>query len=455
VSELLRTKPDAYRLYLLMEFVIAVNLGLVHTTVVVYRVEEAGLSPLHLALVGTVLEAAYFAFQLPTGVLADAVSRRASVVAGIAVLGVSFLMEGLLPLFAGIAAAQLVRAFGFALVSGAQEAWIAHELESRADAGPPLARVYLRGSQAGLAGTLLGTVLSAVAASARLGLPLLIAGGALLALAAALALVMPETPETPETLETLEARREPAARPSLRNLTADAAGNLSATWALVRRGAGVPLLLGTVLVLGAWGESMDRLSGAHFLESFDLPAFAGLGTVGWFGVIAFVATLLGLLATHVVGRRLDDLPAGGSGGGSSTSTLPVFRVLSVVVALLTLATLLFALAGSFAVAIAAYWAAMALRPACQPLINAWLVERAAARARATALSAKDMFDSAGQFAGGPAVGAVGSAVSLRAAMATAGALLAPAFALLLTVRVRAAAAPHGERDKHQTPEAHS
>lgn len=430
---LLRAKTGAFRLYLLMEFVVSVNLGLAQTTVVVYRIDEAGLSPLQLMLVGTVLEAAYFAFQLPTGILADAFSRRASVSMGIAVVGVGFLMEGLLPLFAGIAAAQVVRAFGFALVSGAQEAWIAGEIgEDR------LARVYLRGTQAGLAGTLAGTMLSAAVATIGLDLPLLWAGATLLAVAVLLWLTMPESQPAP-------ASRRKAGHHSLRVLLRDGADSVGAVWTLIRRGAGVPMMLGVVLFLGAWHESLDRLWGAHVLESFRLPPLAGLGTVGWFSLIAFVATLLGLLASQLVAQRLDESTQGGT-----------LRALLLLIALLMLATLVFALAGRFAVALAAYWAAMALRPAFQPLVNAWLVKRTDPRRRATALSAKDMCDAMGQFGGGPAIGAIGSAFSLRAAMAAAGAVLVPALALLLAglTRIAAPARPADDVlfEKHQTPE---
>src|SRR5262245_45819745 len=123
--------------------------GLVYTTIVVYRVDAAGLNPLQLVLVGTVLEAAYFVFPLPPGVLADLGSSRVCVQLGVAVLGVGLAVEGLLPNFAGIVAAQVVGALGYALVSGALEAWIAGEVGT-AD----LTRVYLRGSQAGLVGSL-------------------------------------------------------------------------------------------------------------------------------------------------------------------------------------------------------------------------------------------------------------------------------------------------------------
>jgi hypothetical protein len=52
--------------------------------------------------------------------------------------------------------------------------------------------------------------------------------------------------------------------------------------------------------------------------------------------------------------------------------------------------------------------------------------------RATALSAMGQADSIGQIVGGPAVGAIGTAVSLRAALLTGAALQAPAVALVVS-----------------------
>ncbi|MFB6549732.1 MFS transporter [Streptomyces sp. NPDC056405] len=418
----LRTRFEAYRLYLLMEFGIGVCLGMAFATVVVYRVEDAHLSPLDLVLLGTVLETAYFVLQLPTGVLADAVSRRLSIVVGIAVLGGAFVMEGLLPFFLGIAAAQVVCALGFALVTGAQEAWIADEVGQKG-----LTRVYLRGSQAGLVGTLLGTVMSAGVATIGHHLPLIFAGAALVVIAGLLFLTMPETRRADAAGEADPDTK--AAEP--KGMWRNAMDSLGTVARLIRTGPGVLVVLTVVLVIGVWHESLDRLWGAHFLENYSFPDLLGLNSVAWFSVMSFGATLFGLGATQVVNKYVDD----------ATASRTTLRMLFVLITLLMGTTFLFAFAGAFYLALVAYWAAMALRPSYAPLLNAWLMERTTERARATMLSAKDMFDSTGQFAGGPVVGYVGSAVSLRAALATAAAALAPALALLGYAMSRRVAQP--------------
>ena len=52
------------------------------TVSAVYFVQEVGLNPLELVLLGTVMEATIFLFEIPTGVIADTYSRRLSLIIG-------------------------------------------------------------------------------------------------------------------------------------------------------------------------------------------------------------------------------------------------------------------------------------------------------------------------------------------------------------------------------------
>ena len=72
----------------------------------VFLIVELGLGPLQLLLMGTALEASYLLFEVPTGVVADTVSRRLSVVIGLAGTGVAFLVLGLSASFAVAARAS-------------------------------------------------------------------------------------------------------------------------------------------------------------------------------------------------------------------------------------------------------------------------------------------------------------------------------------------------------------
>src|SRR5918998_64230 len=92
-----------------------------------------------------------YLFEVPTGVLADTYGRRRSVITGCFLMGSGFALEGAIPTFTAVLAAQAGWGVGYTLISGALEAWIAHEAPER-----DLGRVYLRGEQADYLGSFLG-----------------------------------------------------------------------------------------------------------------------------------------------------------------------------------------------------------------------------------------------------------------------------------------------------------
>ena len=375
-------------------------LAAISTATALYRVREAGLDPLQLVLVGTVLEAAAFLGEVPTGVVADVFSRRLSVCIGYALMGAGFLLEGSLPIFAAILLAQVVWGLGSTFISGAEQAWIADEVGEAA-----VGRVYLRAAQAGQVGALVGIGVGIGLGSLRTNLPILAGGAGFVALAVALALTMPER----------HFHRTPRGeRSTFRAMGETFAGGL-------REVRGRPVL-GTILLIaliaGAASEAFDRLWEAHLLAAFDLPDIAGLGPIALFGGMRAGALLLGIVAAEVVRRRVD-----------LERPLAATRALCAVDAALVLAVVAYALAGDFALAIVAYWATSLLRRLHDPLAAAWINRGLDPKVRATVLSMRGQADALGQVTGGPALGAVASAISIRAALAAAGLVLSPTLAL--------------------------
>ena len=123
-----RRELSAYRVYLILEAGTSFLLGIAYATITVYWVTAGRLNALQLILLGTGLELSYFVFQLPTGLLADIVSRRLCVLAGLFLMGLALVAEGASATFANLLAVQFVLGLGYALNNGAQEAWIADEL---------------------------------------------------------------------------------------------------------------------------------------------------------------------------------------------------------------------------------------------------------------------------------------------------------------------------------------
>lgn len=134
----------------------------------------------------------------------------------------------------------------------------------------------------------------------------------------------------------------------------------------------------------------------------------------WFSVIACVVALLGPGTTELTGRRTRRL-----GPASVTTTLLI----------LTAATAILVVIMGTARTFYSSWLPTWRCPPCGRRMSpwspagwwsGWMVVRVESRVRATALSARDMFDSGGQIVGGPVIGVVGNLVSVRAALLAGG-----------------------------------
>ncbi len=408
-----RVKRHPMAIYLALEGALALLMSLYGTVTTVYRVQAAGLTPLQLTLVGTALEGSIFVLQIPTGALADVFSRRASVVLGVALTGAGFLLEGLFPHFGPILVAQALWGAGYTFISGAEEAWITDEVGvERAN------RAFLRASQVGMIAGLVGVAGSVALASVRLNLPLEVAGGLGLALAAVVAIVMPETPRRVESIEAGEQLVERGVRARLDQLRA----TLRTGWGLLRMRPTLLLILGIELFVGMSSEGFDRLGDAHFLKDTGLPPLGPFQPVVWFGVFSASILLLGLLATELARRRVD-----------VNSHRAVACALFALTAALVAGMLIFGLASGFALAVAAYLAVNVIRRVTVPLYTAWLNQSAEPGVRATLLSLEGQADALGQIAGGPVVGAIGSMISLPAALVVAALALTPSLGLFARI----------------------
>src|SRR5262245_49965789 len=145
------------------------------------------MSPLQLVLVGTFMELAIFVFEVPTGIVADVVSRRLSVVIGYVVMGVAIVFSAAIAEPWAVMAAWALWGFGYTFTSGAADAWLADEI-GVANVQP----VYLRSAQIGRAAALIAIGTSVALALVSLRLPIVVGGIVILLVGIVLALAMPE-----------------------------------------------------------------------------------------------------------------------------------------------------------------------------------------------------------------------------------------------------------------------
>ncbi|HEX9989244.1 MAG TPA: MFS transporter [Chloroflexia bacterium] len=401
--------PQAYRVFLINQTVGSFLFNLVWTVQAVYYIVNAHLDPLQLVLVGTVMEGVIFLFEVPTGVVADTYSRRLSVLIGIFLWGVALLIEGSFANFGAILVAQVIAALGWTFNSGALQAWVAGEV-GEGNLGP----TFLKASQLGRIAHLAAIIAGVGLASIQLNIPALVGGAGFIMLGVYMVFAMKETGFKPIPKEEREGWRD------MRRTFLGGTKVVKASPVLL-------IFLALSLFTGASSEGMDRLSEIHFLKNFAFPALGHLQPVVWFGIMEIGLVLLGLLSTQLIIKRVD-----------TNNHAMVARVLVAFSALQIAGIVAFSLAGSFVFALLAYWGMRLFRGIAGPLYSTWLTQSIDPRVRATVLSMTSQSDAIGQVAGGPMIGWIGSAISIRAALATSAVLLLPALPLVARARQRAA-----------------
>ena len=373
----------------------------------VYRITEAGLNPLQLILVGTVLELTVLLTDVPTGVLADVYSRRLSMIVGYVLIGVGYILEGAMPVFASILLAQVVWGLGFTFVSGAFQAWLSDELKDDSKT----ASVFVKAAKFESIGALVGIGLSAALATIYVGLSLVAGGVIFLALAVFVALSMSEEGFTPKSGAQRNTWR------SMAHVLRTGIRTVSLSRVLIA-------LVAIEVFFGMSSEPFDRLWAKHALETFEFPAIADLDAIVWFGVVQAASAVGGVVVIAVAER-----------------VVPVDRswaprvALSVVNALMIGATLTFALTGSFGIAVGMVVVVYVLHRVAWPFTAAWINRNCESEYRATVFSLHEQANSFGQVFFGPGMGLLATVKGLRTALVGVAVLLVPPQ-LLYLVRER-------------------
>lgn len=365
---------------------------------------------MQMVLVGVLLEAVCFLFVLSTGIVADAYSRRLSILIGMVLIGIGFTIEGSIPVLMAVLVSQVFWGIGATFLSGAIEAWVTDEVGDE-----QVGQVFLLGTQAGLLGTMLGIIGAVALGWQSVQIPVFAGGIGFLGLAVVLALIMPEHGF---------ARVAPGDR-----------GRMTDMVAIFREGAGVarrrPVvgrLLAVSLIMGLSSEAFDRLWTVHVLENLNRPAFFA-NTALWFGAIHLVGTMIGLAGSELA-RRLhpESLRAG----------TPVRMLIGLALAR-TLATIGFALTPAIWIALPLLWTRGVAETVAGPVQAAWMNRHLESRVRATVLSMEGQLNAVGQIAGGPPLGAFGSRVSVQGALVLSGLVFSPV--IWLYSRLMPASAP--------------
>jgi DHA3 family tetracycline resistance protein-like MFS transporter len=394
-------KLDASKVYLFIEFSASAFFSMMFVTMSLYEATVAGLTPVQLVLVGTALEISAFVFEIPTGVVADAYSRRISIIIGYVLMGIGFLVEGFFPAFLPILLAQIIWGLGYTFTSGASQAWISDEIGEE-----PANQLFLRATRVGLIASLLGMGLAMFIGANNVALPIQIGALGVMSIGFVLVFIMPETGFHPTPKED---------RDNWQHMWHTFNEGVKAVRARPR----LVSILGVGLFYGLYSEGFDRLWVKHLLDNFEIPIIFGNNEVAFFATLRIAASLLTILVLHFVEKRVD-----------SGSPLAIGRTMLFVTGGISAAMIGFALSPFFALTLVLYLVIDVLRDVRDPLNTAWVNQKLDPQTRATVHSMTGQVDAIGQMGGGPLAALVAGISSVASAIVTSGLLLLPAFPLI-------------------------
>lgn len=375
---------------------------MVFTLNAIYYVTQADLNALQLVLIGTIMEVSVLLFEMPTGLYADHYGRKRSLALGTLILGLAHILEGSTPEFWAIAIASAMWGIGWTFISGAEQAWIADELE-----GKELEKVFLKGAQFSSFGRFAAILASVgIATLWSVQIAILVAGTMLVILAVWAFIKLPET-------KFVKVTREIGVSGVTHMITTIKAGGSQ-----IR---GNTVLVSIAMVTLLWGlasEGFDRLYGAHFIKDYNLSEGE---SIYWFGAFYAVAFLLNIVVLRVVEKNVKGRYA---------------EVLLFTNAILIGTMIIFAWTGHFWLAVAMYWVTSALRNVNYPLMSIITNERIESKGRATTLSMFGQLDAFGQIAGGPIVGLLALYTSISGGITASALLILPVLFFLWIMKGR-------------------
>lgn len=394
-----KRKLNIKKIYYFITSSRAFIIQMVFTLNAIYYVSEAGLNPLQLVLIGTILELSILLFEMPTGLVADFFGRKKSLVIGMFILGIAHLLEGSFPEFWAIATAAALWGVGWTFISGAEQAWIADEMENK-----DLDLIFLKGAQFSSIGRFAGIVASMLFATiSSIQITILLSGVFLVLLACISLILIPET----------------------KFITISKEGNSSLGQMILTTKNGFSQIKGNKILLGIGlitfffglaSEGFDRLWGAHFIDAFSLSDDE---SIYWFGAFYGFAFLLNLVVLKILEANVKERYA-----------ISLFWINGV----LSIAILIFSFTGNFMIAVVLYWIIASLRNVNYPLLSVLTNERLQSQGRATTLSMFGQLDAIGQVAGGPLIGLIALYTSINVGIASTVILIIPTLYLLWGMR---------------------
>ena len=371
-----------------------------------YFVVDAHLSASQIVLLGTAMSVTLVLSTIPTGVWADALGRRWPLVIGHLFLAAGMAMTGLVTAYPLILVTQVSWGVGWALLTGADVAWVTDEL-----AQPQrIASVLTRGTRFELAGGITGMVVFGVLGWATsLATAIVVSGVGMVLLGFFV-----------------------AARFTERNFMPTHEKQWSSSLSIFRLGAGLvrrdhEILLVCVATMILNGASVVSWLFPKQLVHLGLPS----DPVLWYTALGMCASAAGVVALHFVQARIE--------GVGVARRVYAFTCLVGALGLFVLADAPDALIGGTGVLLVSGIAFNVTRT----VSVIWVNRRTTSEVRATVRSLLDQAESVGEICGGVALAVIAGAAGMSIALLTSAALIA--FTGALVARSGADRATPGSR----------
>lgn len=336
------------------------------------------LSPLQLVLLGTALEGTVLFSEIPTGVVADVLSRKWSVVTSWLVIGTAQFLTPLSEHFVWLMLCQVLWGLGLTFQSGADTAWVTDEIREPDDG------LIVRHAMWRAVGVIAGILAAFVILTGSITLVMQVAGVGSVLFGCWLAVTMRETNFTPASGD---------ARATWRAFGA----TLKKGFELTRRVSALRLMVVAVVFLAAADELVDRLDVDRVVD-LGFPDLSGEDSVVLFGIVWMVMTILTIPVMAAANRHAERMEQPGGDGSA--------RLLRLLIIAGATGVLFLAIGTPLALALMGWVMRDVIRETVEPLSMAWTNRHAEPDVRATVLSFRSQAQSGGEVLGGVLLGLV-------------------------------------------------
>ncbi len=359
---------ESKKLYYIIRAVMGMSFFMMFTASALYRIDFAELEVYQLILLGTALEVSIFLFETPTGVLADLKSRRVSVIVGLFIIGLGFILEGLTVLFGVIFLAQVVWGLGYTFISGALDSWISDETNNEG-----IEKIIISGEQYNKVFSFLGIVLAALIGMYDVRLAIYVSGLLFLLMSVSSIFLMKEG-----HFHRVEHNE---------SILSAYYSHLTKGFKHIKVNKTLRVMFVVMLFYGLYSEGIDRSYELHILDNLSFRNTLEISPIWIISIVNALVAFTGVIFLHNIKKHVE--------GGTHLAIWIMYLTV-----LMVIGVLMFGLMDYKYAALSGFILFRVAREGTYPLLNSLLVRNIPSNIKATVLSTFGQLDAIGQLLSG-------------------------------------------------------